>query len=286
MNQKIPVNIRHELVWVTPEIAEEMLTHNASNRRISPISVSKYAEVMKKGNWVLNGESISFYEDGSLANGQHRLAAVIKANVPVLMDIVYGIPKSAAIFDRGHLRSQSDVLKLNGASTSVANNSVVATINMLFRLSSYTINDSILIDFVSDNEELLLKTKRIVTTGSNKSICNKSPVSAAVFCALYCGVPEDLLSRFFTAANTGFMEMPLDRNAIILRNYLLTEYNRSGAFSVFKKAYSVTSSAIRDYSQGKQRTQRYSDNSPMVYFQYVKGSLIDNYVVGEKNAED
>lgn len=77
---------------ITPEMAEKMLEYNICNRVMSKSSVNKYSELMKKGEWYLSHQSIAFADtrDGTevLVDGQHRLAAVIQAGIPVKFTVI------------------------------------------------------------------------------------------------------------------------------------------------------------------------------------------------------
>ena len=77
---------------ITPEKAREYLKTNTDNyRKISRAKAAIYAREMKAGKWELNGEGIMFAEDGTLKNGQHRLAAILMAGIPVRMTVIRGI---------------------------------------------------------------------------------------------------------------------------------------------------------------------------------------------------
>jgi hypothetical protein len=79
-------------ILITPVLAEEMLKCNLCNRAISKSSVYKYSELMKKGEWYLSHQAIAFADtsDGRevLVDGQHRLAAVIQAGVPIKFTVI------------------------------------------------------------------------------------------------------------------------------------------------------------------------------------------------------
>jgi len=83
--------MQFKVMEVTPEIAASWLENNGMNRRISKPHVSKLADVMNRGKWVLNGQSISFEETGRLLDGQHRLAAVVMSGKTVQMTIALGV---------------------------------------------------------------------------------------------------------------------------------------------------------------------------------------------------
>lgn len=100
---------------ITPVLAEEYLRHNTKNRQLRKNLVSFYAEQMKKGQWMLNGEAIIFNEQGTLVDGQHRLAAVIEADKGIDMLVVRNADKdSFATIDSGVSRKVQDTFYVKG----------------------------------------------------------------------------------------------------------------------------------------------------------------------------
>lgn len=72
-----------------------MLDKNDLNRVLSHATTERYANDMRNGNWHFTGESISVFKDGSLANGQHRLKAIIRSGKPARIVVVRGVEHSA-----------------------------------------------------------------------------------------------------------------------------------------------------------------------------------------------
>jgi hypothetical protein len=104
-----------QVVTITPEGARIMLDGNTGNRPLSSATVDKYASAMKRGEWILNGEPIIIFEDGTVGNGQHRLHAVIKSGAPLQTLIVYGAKNEAfKTLDGGKPRRAPDILAING----------------------------------------------------------------------------------------------------------------------------------------------------------------------------
>lgn len=104
-----------EVVSLTPRLAAEYLSKNKRNRPLSSIIVRKYARVIQRGEWVLNGEPIIFGTDGSLLNGQHRCSAVIEADTPIPALVVRGVaPEHFVTLDIGKIRTTADVFALEG----------------------------------------------------------------------------------------------------------------------------------------------------------------------------
>ena len=63
--------------------AQEPLTKNDHNRRLSPVRIRKFADEMQNGMWVYNGESIIVSESGRLLDGQHRLHAIVDSGAEI-----------------------------------------------------------------------------------------------------------------------------------------------------------------------------------------------------------
>jgi hypothetical protein len=104
-----------EIVEVTPALAAEWLAANTHNRHLRRNVVYAYAADMRDGHWRFNGEPVKFADDGALLDGQHRLQAVIEADVTVLLAVVRGLPREAQeTVDAGAKRNFADVLKLRG----------------------------------------------------------------------------------------------------------------------------------------------------------------------------
>lgn len=115
--RRIPVSttITPQVVAVTPAMARGWLAANDHNRHLRGSVVASYARDMTDGKWALNGEAIKLAVDGTLLDGQHRLHAVVKAEVAVPMLVVRGIEAAAQdTMDSGITRKFADQLNLNG----------------------------------------------------------------------------------------------------------------------------------------------------------------------------
>lgn len=103
------------VVDVTPALAEKWLGKNTINRSVRRPDVAAYARDMAAGDWLLNGESIKFADDGALMDGQHRLLAVIESGVTVRMLVVSGVSRKAMpTIDTGIPRKFYDALAVQG----------------------------------------------------------------------------------------------------------------------------------------------------------------------------
>jgi hypothetical protein len=104
-----------EIVMVTPSMATLWLTLNTVNRHVRNNKVIQYAVDMLDGNWKLTGEAIKFSVTGRLLDGQHRLQAIVEADVAVPMFVVRGLPDDTQPYmDSGMARLASDNFHMTG----------------------------------------------------------------------------------------------------------------------------------------------------------------------------
>jgi hypothetical protein len=81
-----------EVTTITPEVAAKWLASaNVNNRSLSEKKVKRIASSISKGLWRLTHQGVAFYEDDRLADGQHRLAAIVMAGIPVQVMVTYGL---------------------------------------------------------------------------------------------------------------------------------------------------------------------------------------------------
>lgn len=104
-----------EIYKVTPAVAKRWLSRNVRNRTISQTTVDAYARDMAAGAWQVTGEAVKFDTNGALADGQHRLTAVVQSGATVPMLVVRGLaPDAQRVMDSGKKRTASDALTLGG----------------------------------------------------------------------------------------------------------------------------------------------------------------------------
>lgn len=101
---------------VTPDMARTWLQSNTHNRRLASNVVDRYAASMRLAQWRCTMDNpIVFDANGALQDGQHRLHAVIKADVDVDFWVGFGAdPGDFHVIGAGRRRSVADVLALEG----------------------------------------------------------------------------------------------------------------------------------------------------------------------------
>jgi hypothetical protein len=114
---------------VTPVKAAEMLSANTSNRPLSRSTVRAFAEAMRRGDWLVTHQGIAIDTNGVLVDGQHRLAAIIEADLPVEMTVFTDVePDTFDVLDTGKKRNAADVLAIEGEKSSTLLAAMVRTI--------------------------------------------------------------------------------------------------------------------------------------------------------------
>jgi hypothetical protein len=114
---------------VTPKKAAEFLQANTTNRPLSKSVVQSFSEAMQRGEWLVTHQGIAFDTNGVLVDGQHRLAAIIEADVPVELTVFTDVAEGTFdVLDTGKRRNAADVLAIEGEKSSTMLASMVRTV--------------------------------------------------------------------------------------------------------------------------------------------------------------
>ena len=104
------------------EIRELLARDPEASARANEASVAKYAEMMRSGGWINNGEAIIIDRDGGIVDGVQRLTAALRADytfeaIPVIRDVS---ADTIHVVDQHARRSFASVLQVRGYSDSGA----------------------------------------------------------------------------------------------------------------------------------------------------------------------
>lgn len=104
-----------EVVTISPGLASVMLGLNDGNRTLRPVKVRHFARDMKLGRWPVNGQGIIISDTGELNDGQHRLHAIVEANVSVPTFVTFGPARQTrTTVDQGTAKTAGDYLQMRG----------------------------------------------------------------------------------------------------------------------------------------------------------------------------
>lgn len=272
-------NIETRVEIITPEVAKEYLTHNCVNRSLSPNRIKTYATDMKNGNWELNGEAIQFNKSGELINGQHRLNAIIRANVPVTMLVMRGLSNDLTLFDRGRNRSVRDSLIISGMDKRIATPITVAMakIHYYIQIRNNVVSDFEVKKFIEKYENTLYKMVNASIMSNYHKYSGTISVTAgsiqlAIMYALECGVSIDVCKKFLDIVRTGFYDEITQSAAIVLRNDLISKkIDIRGGTDARADACIKIENALGDFVRHYPRKNSYSNsNCKPIYSNNVK----------------
>lgn len=231
---------------ITPEIAEKMLGKNTNNyRRLNSSTVAKYAKDMFLGYWQVNGETIVFSKDGTLLNGQNRLAAIIKSNTTQKMLVVTGV--SADIYDSGKVRSWQEYTH----TCPTIGGAIVCVLSMLGSIKANQFSTSEKYEYYEKFKDEFDRAYLFAIKGSRSAILKKSGCVAAIYCALKLKLmPEKSIEDFCEIVNSGF---PIDGYAcespLVLRKFLME--TKLGCGHVFiRDMFEITWQAMNAFRRG------------------------------------
>lgn len=219
-----PKNMRTEYVTITPAMAAEMLEKNEINRDVKAHRVAHWAKLMESQDWYITHQGIAFYEDGTLADGQHRLLAIIKINKAVTFLVTYGLPKAAAMaIDSGVKRSLIDGIKISGIADWIE-----ARHLQLAPVVGYPrkLSDMQRIDFLYEIKEHAQFA--VQCFASNRKHLVPSIVQSAIAMAHHYGEDEADLIRFCEVFLDGIMANPNERVIILARDHFMN-FTKNGA---------------------------------------------------------
>jgi len=121
-----PLTMQNGWYDVTPQMAEDFLRRNKTNRKVSLQTVRKYLHAMKSGGWHKTGQPLIINKDGKAEDLQHRCWAAYLGQVTFPSFVITDAPVEADMFvylDDGKPRSAADALQtsgMNGLSAAIA----------------------------------------------------------------------------------------------------------------------------------------------------------------------
>lgn len=238
-----------EIRTITPQDAKDLLLTNSSNRRVRKRLVDKICRDIKSGAWRLTHQGIAIYDDGTLADGQHRLEAIAASGIPCQIMVTYGVPKDEATIlavDSGRSRTVVDSSNISGVTLS--HNQVALSKYIEFGIGAQvSLTHYELVEVCKKHSDLVDMANRICNS-YNKGV-GSAAVKLAFIRAHTLGVPEYFLSKCYEAIKTGVYDGEIFGNvARLYRVYLSTRWcNRTEG----EDAYHFTVNALLSTYEGK-----------------------------------
>lgn len=216
--------MKTSVITVTPETAKKMLYKNAVNRPLKEMTVDIYTRQMMAGLWrEETGEAIKLATDGSLLDGQHRLYAVVNANVVLKFLLVEGLDKEIfKVLDTGTKRTAGDALYTAGYSNAVR---LAAAIRKYYMLKihqthhSKAPSNSEIVDIYVQRQKFWNSVDDMAEQWYRKQrLLNTSELVG--FYAYFYDINEDMAFEFMEKLATGD-NLTSDNPISLLRNKLI-----------------------------------------------------------------
>jgi hypothetical protein len=98
---------------ITPQLAQEYLERNHSQRPISRADVEKYKRQLRTSTFFTTHQGIAFDEQDRLRDGQNRLTAIVETGISAEMPVATGLSEEAIqAIDDGRRRTDSQALTM------------------------------------------------------------------------------------------------------------------------------------------------------------------------------
>lgn len=256
-----PDGVTYELVHVTPDMAGRWLHRNIGNRPLRGEVVARLARDLQAGRFLENGDAIRVSADGDLADGQHRLHAIVESGVSVWMLVVSNLPAEArATVDDGVKRTMADRFSFTGEASPKTLAAVVRR-GLMWERRAYanaTYQPSTLesFEFLDANPDLREAAaaadhyrKARLLSGSTIGLC----------WWLFARLDADQCREFFERLNDG-ANLPSGHPVLTLRNRLNVLNAQPGRLP-FSHTTALTIKAWNYHRDGAElRTLRYAEN--------------------------
>lgn len=243
----------NEIVRLTPALAAAWLEKNDNNRTINWNYVAQLARDMKAGRFRCTHQGIAFDTERRLIDGQHRLWAVMEADVTVRMRVFYNEPpENIALIDGNCPRRAADRMSLGRELGTVRSDELATLRAMLGGISMAGKRRTL-----HEEMELLAKHRAAVRFAHEHlpvtrpaGIAN-GMTRAVIARAWYCVTNHMLLMRFCEALRSGMVVNDYEGIIVLLRDQLIALRNRKTTSQARQRQYALTSRALLAYVRGE-----------------------------------
>lgn len=249
-------------MMVTPDQAGKWLEKPAKNRKVVQRRVSMYAAAMKRGDWMLTNQGIAIDEFGQLIDGQHRLRAIVEADVPIELLVIRAAPnKSQLVLDQGIKRAAHDQVGLREGWEVTTMHIAVAKVMMQgmdgpgSQQRKIDSQDIQIVDrfYIRHHKAVEWAVSQFNTRAVIKGVTIASTIGPVA--RAHYSHDVNVLHRFCEVLATGMADRKGDSPAVVLRNWLIAGREKSLSARKGKDRYAIykkTEIALNAFLNGKQ----------------------------------
>ena len=262
ISRKEPHNVVME---VTPSKATNWLEGNTHNRPIRQSHVEHLAAEMKASRWRLTHQGIAFSAGGVLLDGQHRLWAIVLADVTVPMRVFFNEPAEAVEYvDGGLSRNAADRMNVGRRFAKDIGYKHLATLRCMVR----GLNPQQRLPY-GEEAELLAKhlvaicfaLDSLTMTTRVRGVC--TALTRSVVARAYYSVNRKSLTHFCKVLKGGLATGQADECIILLRDFLVASEKGRNRLDVQREHYGKTERALRAFLLGESLTRLYATHTEL-----------------------
>lgn len=243
----------NEIAEITPTLAAAWLDKNENNRPVNWSYVAQLARDMRAGHFACTHQGIAFDAQGRLIDGQHRLWAVMEADVPVRIRVFHNEPTANIVhIDGNHPRRAADRMTLGRSLGTVRTDELATLRAMLGGISMAGRRRSV------QEEILLLEKHREAVRFAHEHLPMTRPAGiangmtrAVVARAWYCTTDDILLRRFCEVLRHGVAGGDREGVIVRLRDQLIGLRSQRATETGRQRQYALTSRALVAYIEGQ-----------------------------------
>lgn len=237
---------------ITPKKAEQWLSVNTSNRKLREGVAERYAADMKAGKWTQCITPIAFYEDGELADGQHRLWAIVESGVAVQLPVMRGLSRDDGLnIDTGLNRTLVDNAKISGGIEYQLSHHLIAVVKAIEtggKCGSGAFTHAQTLELVERHYEA---AHWALHHGPRKRGMRNACTLAALARAYWHERDLTRLEKYGDVLDTGFANGEEDSAAVAMRNYLLEKGTYLMRGPLWADTFKKVQNTIRYFMQRK-----------------------------------
>lgn len=266
--------IKYEVEKITPEKALSYLRKTQGNRNFKTDQVMTFAAHMKRGEWVVNNDCITFDTTGTLVDGHHRLLAVIAANMTVEMGVLRGVePKARDTINSGTSRTFADRLKFHGVQNSTQR---AAFLTSAVRI---VVGANVSLKSIDDMHTWEPPFKKAIDTyfslgcaGSNVRHMRSAKAAGPLIVAFKADPVR--MTEFYGSLRDG-ANLRANAPALKLREFLITDSQGESRFKTAPDLTTKVFAACKAYLDNREITKLQPSDTAVSYFRalYSRGNI-------------
>ena len=203
--------MKPQVMTITPSAAKAFLECNTDNRNKRGWWVNGLANMIKRGEWIPTHQGIAFAKSGKLIDGQHRLEAIVEANIPVEMLVVTDVRDDAyKVLDNGIKRTMADLTGMHMRTAEVC--------RVLARLAygGDTVNSADQILEIYNTGVGEVHDNLVEYCGKNLKVFSSAPIRTVATCMILDGHNQQYIKNMYSnLCNQKFNDLPNIAHAFI-----------------------------------------------------------------------